>query len=68
MTDAPVNVRQVGFGRVHDEALISCARKGLLKEGYLEPRLWEKLRRQLQAEYRRATGEPHATLVVELGE
>jgi len=59
------HARQVGYGRIHDEALISCAHRGLLKEGYLEPRLWEKLRRQLQAEYRLATGETHATLTVE---
>lgn len=32
--------------------------------GSLPPRLWEKLRIALQAEYRQATGEPNATLTV----
>ena len=33
----------------------------------LPPRLWEDLRLLLQAEYRRATGEHHAVLIVQNG-
>jgi len=32
----------------------------------LPPRLWEKLRLELQAEFRRATGEPQAVLHFEI--
>ena len=56
--------------RTLDLAHISVARRpealrGGAKVGYLPPRLWEELRQQLQAEYRRATGEPGAVLIVE---
>ncbi len=53
-----------------DDAHISVARKPdalrMVEVEPLPPRLWEQLRQELQAEYRRATGEPNATLTVEL--
>lgn len=52
-----------------DRVHISLARRpeglrGGVQVNYLPPRLWEELRLQLQAEYRRATGEPDALLLV----
>lgn len=61
-----------GIDRVLDDATISIyrmhpsLRAGAVPEGsYLEPRLWERLRQRLQEEYRRATGEHQAVLVIE---
>lgn len=58
-----------------DEAHILIARQPQSSRLYpnmnvppLPPRLWERLRQQLQIEYRRARGEQHAVLVVELGD
>lgn len=52
-----------------DDCLVSQAAMGrphhYLLDGYLPPRLWEPLRQRLQDAYRRATGETHATLIVE---
>jgi|JI10StandDraft_1071094.scaffolds.fasta_scaffold1045414_2 hypothetical protein len=39
--------------------------RGGVKIGYLAPEHWEEVRRRLQATYRLATGETHATLIVE---
>jgi hypothetical protein len=58
-----------GLRRQLDDAHISIARRpeGLrqVEVEPLPPRLWEQLRQQLQEEYRRATGEAHAVLLVE---
>ena len=53
-----------------DHAWVSLARRPEgLRGGAdikpLPPRLWEMLRQELQAEYRRATGETQAVLIVE---
>ena len=63
---------QIAENLAHDleDVAIRLARRpeglrGGAKIGTLPPRLWERLRLQLQAEYRRATGEPQAVLVVE---
>lgn len=49
-----------------DGIAVSLAMRGHLDEGaYLKPALWEELRTQLQAIYRRATGENLAVLSVE---
>lgn len=39
--------------------------RGGVKIGYLAPEHWEEVRRRLQDTYRLATGETHATLIVE---
>ncbi|NZD50567.1 hypothetical protein [Rhizobium leguminosarum] len=44
---------------------ISMAKRGTL-DGHLPPQLWERFRIDLQNIYRKATGEPTATLHVEL--
>lgn len=49
----------------HDDIRVSLAIKGNFDKLPLEPRLWEPLRVELQRIYRRATGEPHATLVLQ---
>lgn len=54
-----------GLEKSIEDAQISLAMKGLLKDGHsLKPDLWEELRRRLQSMYRRATGEHHITLLV----
>lgn len=61
MTDHRSNlVRQL------ESAQISLAIVGQLGHN-LPPHLWEPLRRRLQNMYRTATGEPMATLSVDLG-
>ena len=55
-----------------DDAHIALARRpeglrGGVEISLLPPRLWEQLRLQLQEEYRRATGEPDAVLIVQIG-
>lgn len=52
-----------------DECWVALARRpkelrGGADVGLLPPRLWEELRQQLQVEYRRATGEVNAVLLV----
>lgn len=52
-----------------EHAWITVARRpeglrGIAQVDPLPPRLWERLRVDLQVEYRRATGEEHATLAV----
>jgi hypothetical protein len=48
---------------IYDGVQVGLARKGRLGK-FLAPALWEDLRIQLQNEYRRATGETQATLIV----
>lgn len=43
---------------------VDLALRGLLKN-HLPPSQWEALRQKLQRIYRDATGEPHATLIVQ---
>ena len=59
------------YAEIIDDAWVKVARDMVLGPytpgGHepLEPRLLEKLRLKLQAEYRYATGEEHAVLIVE---
>jgi len=60
------------FIRQLDDVHISVARqpeglRGGMNVKPLPPRLWERLRIQLQDEYRRATGEQDAVLEVRTG-
>jgi hypothetical protein len=50
---------------VFEGCQLSMATRGQL-DGYLSPHLWEQLRVRLQSIYRQATGEPTATLHVEI--
>jgi hypothetical protein len=58
------------YQEIADDAWVSVARRpesmrGGAQVDLLPPRLWERLRLQLQDEYRRATGEAHAVLTIE---
>lgn len=72
MIEEPARIDE--FDRILEDAHIAVARRPEfmracdVKVKPLPPRLWERLRQQLQAEYRRATGEQHAVLVVTDGE
>jgi len=55
----------VDLKKRYEEIQVSMASRGQLDE-FLPPHLWEELRQRLQRLYRKATGEPTATLHVEL--
>lgn len=50
----------------YDRALIRLAIDRISNQPPIPPRLWEDLRRQLQAIYRQATGEPTAVLSIDI--